>query len=438
MDQLIPGLQVLLAILSPAFRLEAHAMFCDMVAAWIVCLGRRTISRVWETTGRSRQRNHAAAFRLFSQAAWNWDEVCRLLLLRIVATLAVGTRLWIVVDDTLCHKRGAKVAFGGIFLDAVLSTKRHKVFRYGNNWVLLGIIVELPWRRDRYFCLPVLWRVYQKQGDRPKQEHRTKPQLAAEMVTVIAGWFPQRQGLVVGDSGYLGKALLRGRPANVEALGPLCWTAALHLVPAADQKQLGPRLPTPKQLLADDRRWPARRMNIPFKNGRTRRLAVKVVSGVCWPSSAGKQPVQVVLVRDPKGEWRDEALLCTETSLSARAVITGYCRRWSVEVAFCDAKQLLGFHDPEVWCAASVARAAPMAWFVGALVALWYAEGGCDGQQAQRQRPWYRHKPTPTFADMLAACRVQLWHGWLKDEGGGPREREEKLAWLLEYVATTP
>jgi DDE superfamily endonuclease len=438
MDQLIPGLQVLLAILSPAFRLEAHAMFCDLVAAWIVCLGRRTISRVWETTGQSRQRNHAAAFRLFSQAAWNWDEVCRLLLLRIVATLAVGTRLWIVVDDTLCHKRGAKVAFGGIFLDAVLSTKRHKVFRYGNNWVLLGIIVELPWRQDRYFCLPVLWRVYQKRGDRPKQEHRTKPQLAAEMVTMIAGWFPQRQCLVVGDSGYLGKALLRGRPANVEALGPLCWTAALHLAPAADQKQLGPRLPTPKQLLADDRRWPARRMNIAFKNGRTRRLAVKVVSGVCWPSSAGKQPVQVVLVRDPKGEWRDEALLCTETTLSAREVITGYCRRWSVEVAFCDAKQLLGFHDPAVWCAAAVARAAPMAWFVGALVVLWYAEGGCAGQQAQRPRPWYRHKPTPTFADMLAACRVQLWHGWLKDEGCGPRKREEKLAWLLEYVATTP
>src|SRR5437762_14244066 len=123
MDQLIPSLDVLLLLLTPAFRQEVHSLFCQMVAAWIVCLGRRTISRVWETTGQAEQRNHAAAFRLFSQAVWNWDEVCRLLLLIILATLVPGLQVWLVVDDTLCLKRGAKVACGGIFLYAVVSSK---------------------------------------------------------------------------------------------------------------------------------------------------------------------------------------------------------------------------------------------------------------------------------------------------------------------------
>src|SRR5213080_2214640 len=112
MDQLIPSLDVLLLLLTPAFRQEVHILFCQMVAAWIVCLGRRTISRVWETTGQADERNHAAAYRLFSEAAWNWDEVCRLLLLRVLALLP-GVRIWAVIDDTLAHKRGAKVAFGG-------------------------------------------------------------------------------------------------------------------------------------------------------------------------------------------------------------------------------------------------------------------------------------------------------------------------------------
>ena len=76
MDQLIPGLQVLLGALAPAFRQEVHGLFCQMVAAWIVCLGRRSISRVWETTGQAEQRNHAAAFRLFSQAAWERTTRC--------------------------------------------------------------------------------------------------------------------------------------------------------------------------------------------------------------------------------------------------------------------------------------------------------------------------------------------------------------------------
>lgn len=439
MDQLIPSLQDLLGPLAPAFRQEVHAMFSLMVAAWIVCLGRRCVSRVWETTGQAEQRNHAAAFRLFSQAAWNWDEVCRLLLIRILACLVPGTRVWLVVDDTLCHKRGAKVALGGIFLDAVLSTKRHKVFRFGNNWVLLGVVVELPFRPNRYFCLSVLWRVYEKQGSKSKQEHRTKSQLAAAMIAVVAEWFPQRHFLVVADSGYIGKHLLHQRPANVEALGPICWKAALYETvaePVRGQRH-GSRLPTPQAMLADEQRWPTEQLTIRFKNGCQRQLQVKVIRDLCWYTVAGPAAVQVVLVQDPQGEWRNEALVCTDVTLTAAEVIEGYCRRWSVEVAFCDAKQLLGFHDPQVWCAASVQRAAPMAWFVGALIVLWYGEAGHAGEQARRQRPWYKDKETPTFADMLAACRLQLWQHWLEEGSGSEAERAEKLAWLLEYVATS-
>jgi hypothetical protein len=438
MDQLIPSLQVLLVNLAPAFRQEAFAMFCQMVPAWIVCLGRRSISRVWETTGQAQWRDHTAAFRLFSQAVWNWDEVCRLLLVQILARLVPGARVWLVVDDTLCHKRGAKVAFGGIFLDAVLSTKRHKVFRFGNNWVMVGVVIELSFRPTRYFCLPIMWRLYEKRGTKSKQEHRTKSLLAAEMLSVVAGWFPQRNFLVVADSAYIGKHLLRQRPANVEVVGPICWKAALYEAESQPRRgcRYGRRLPTPAALLKDDKRWPVQRMRIQFKSGCQRLLEVKVITGVCWYTAAGSAAVQVVLVRDPQGKWRDEALVCTDVRLSAREIITGYCRRWSVEVAFCDAKQMLGFHDPQVWCAASVQRAAPMAWFVGTLVVVWYAWSGREGEQAYRHRPWYKHKPKPTFADMLSACRLQLWQHWL-EECGPAVGHEEKLAWLLEYVATS-
>jgi hypothetical protein len=438
MDQLIPSLHLLLAPLAVAFRPEVHRLFCQMVAAWVVCLGRRTISRVWETTGRPEHRNHAAAYRLFSQAVWNWDEVCRLLLLHVLA-LVPGVRLWVVVDDTLAHKRGAKVAFGGIFLDAVLSTKKHKVFRFGNNWVVLGVVIELSFRPNRYFCLSILWRVYEKRGSKSGKEHRTKSQLAAEMVAVLAGRLPQRQILVVADSGYAGKHLLRQRPANVDALGPIHWKAALYEALAEPQgrRKHGRRWPNPRAMLANEQRWPSRKETIPFKNGVERELAIKVISGVCRYATAGPQAVQVVLVHDPLGQWRDEALVCTDVTLPAAEVITGYCRRWSVEVAFCDAKQLLGFHDPQVWCAASVKRAAPMAWFVGTVVVCWYGLAGRHGPQAQRHRPWYKHKQTPTFADMLAACRLQLWQEWIRAESGSTADAEEKLAWLLEYVATS-
>jgi hypothetical protein len=440
MDQLTPAFRSLLSPLAPCFRPEVFSTFCLLAAAWIVCLGRRTISRVWETTGQAPHRHHAAAFRLFSQAVWNFDDLTRILLVRLLAAFVPGSRVWLVVDDTLCHKRGAKVAFGGIFLDAVLSTKKHKVFRFGTNWVLLGLVVQLRDRPDRFFCLPLLWRVYQKQGEKKKAEHRTKPQLAAAMIGVLAGWLPGKELLLVADSAYIGKGLLHDRPANVEAIGPICWKAALYEAGADQGSPVGSRLPTPAQMLADDPQWPAATRWITFPNGCRRRLRVKQIDGVCWPSVAGHKPVRIVLVRDPKGQWRDEALVSTEATLPDWLIVTGYCRRWSVEVAFCDAKQQMGFHDPQVWSASAVGRATPMAWFLGTVVVLWYAESGKDGKQAQRHRPWYQHRRSPTFADMLSSCRLHLWEHWLgnggESEAGREAAQEAKWAWLLEYLAT--
>ena len=73
MDQLTPSLATILVHFAPCFRVEVAATFRLLVTAWIVCLGRRTISRVWETTGRSDTHSHCPFFRFFSEADWNWD-----------------------------------------------------------------------------------------------------------------------------------------------------------------------------------------------------------------------------------------------------------------------------------------------------------------------------------------------------------------------------
>ena len=437
MDLLIPSLVVLVNPLHNCFRKEVFEMFRLMIGAWIVCLGRRSISRIWETTGKVEERNRAAAFRPFSEAVWDWDEVCHSLICSLLVHLVPVMNIWVAIDDTLCHKRGAKVAFGGIFLDAVLSSKQKKIFRFGNSWVMAGIAVKLPFR-ERYFCLPVLWRIYKKKGV-GDGEHRTKSQLAAEMIRQLAQWFPERKILVVGDSAYIGKHLLKDRPKNVEVIGPTRWDACLTKpldAQHSSRRKKGERLPTPAQMLKDDKNYPAEEIELDF-GACQRRLEVKVIKNICWYQAGGSEAVQLILIRDPAGKWRNEVLLSTNLDLTAKEIIEGYCRRWSIEVAFRDAKQLLGFHDPQVWCEKSVERAAPMSWFVGSLIVLWYTTEGHAGTQAHRQRPWYQNKPEPTFADMLAACRIQLWQHWLTEECGSEAELEEQLNWLLTYMATS-
>ena len=60
--------------------------------------------------------------------------------------------------------------------------------------------------------------------------------------------------------------------------------------------------------------------------------------------------VEIVPVLDGVGTMYCAAGLLAHT---AALVITGYCRRWSVELAFFDSKQFLGLHDPQVWSARS-------------------------------------------------------------------------------------
>ena len=88
----------------------------------------------------------------------------------------------------------------------------------------------------------------------------------------------------------------------------------------------------------------------------TRQLRIQVVRNVLWYRGCKSQPVRVVLIRDPLGSWRDEALVATDPTVSAEFVIQGSCRRRRVELAFFDSKQYLGLHDPRVWSETSVER----------------------------------------------------------------------------------
>src|SRR4051812_21428285 len=209
MDQLIPGLAALVEAFRDCFHPQVFSTFQALIAGSIVCLGPHTTSAVSQAPGLAAKRHHDTAYAVFHSACWEWDDLGIVPATLILTHLVPGGVVWVAVDDTLCHKRGAKVGFGGIFLDAVLSSKKHKTFRFGLNWVVLGIAVPIPMRADRYFCLPVLWRLYRQNG---QPGHKPRPQSAAELARRLAEANPDRTFRLVGDGAYVNAALLRDRP----------------------------------------------------------------------------------------------------------------------------------------------------------------------------------------------------------------------------------
>lgn len=440
MEHLIPSLAALLETFRPCFRAEAFFVFQHAVCGWMLCLGRRTLTEVWQHSALSGSRHFSALFHLFADARWGLSDLGLRLAVLLAARFAPDGRIWLVVDDTLCHKRGANVAFGGIFLDAVLSSKRRKFFRFGVNQVVLGLAVRLPWRADRCFCLPLLCEPFRKKGT---PGHVKKTVLAAQMAARVAALFPDRAVCLVGDSAYVNAATLRDRPANLHVLGPVHPRAALYAPPPPKVKGQkgrgrlkGQRLPTPREMF-EDAAYPAAEAAYDFPGGE-RRLRTQDVRDVLWYTASKGERQRLVLVRDPSGKWRDLALVCTDASMSVAEAIEGYCRRWSIELTFHDCKQHLGLSEPQVRKEASVERAHALAYVCYSLTVLWYGENRATADPLARPRPWYGSPVRPAFAEMLGTLRLALWQGRLFGGTGAPRQHPtspESLNSLLNHIA---
>ena len=75
-------------------------------------------------------------------------------------------------------------------------------------------------------------------------------------------------------------------------------------------------------MIEDTANYPAEDLEIAFPKV-TRELRVQVIRDVLWYRGCKDRPVMVVLVRDPAGAWRDEALVATDPNAAATFVITG-------------------------------------------------------------------------------------------------------------------
>jgi Transposase DDE domain len=342
--------------------------------------------------------------------------------------------LYLLGDDTLARKQGKCVSLASMHHDPLLSTARKPFCSFGHVWVVLALWVPLPMGRGRGFALPLLVRLYTgaKRGGRADapsrpttgqrrrvadtahatRDRRTKLELLRELVGLVAGWAPTRRFYLAVDSAYAGRALLEHRPPNVDVVSRLRGDAALW-APAPKRRpgqkgrprRRGARLPTPQQVATRCRHWQTLVVTI---YGRTVTTQVRPVRAL-WYTALRTQPVAIVLVRDPTGKRRDEAFFCTDPTATARFILEAYARRWTLEVTFHDAKQFLGFAEPQCQTPRAVQRTAPFALLVYDLVLLWFAEHAhATTGPTWAVRPWYRHKTGPSFADMLTALRGAL------------------------------
>ena len=137
--------QCLLVNFSPIFTEPSFRNFLALTSGWVLCIGRRTISRVIQACGLGdeERRHHSIFYYFFSRAVWFSNELGhRILKLAIdLGLLPKDTPIVLTVDDTLCRRSGAHIWGGGMHHDALLSNYGRgkslvKFFSFGHNWVI--------------------------------------------------------------------------------------------------------------------------------------------------------------------------------------------------------------------------------------------------------------------------------------------------------------
>jgi hypothetical protein len=412
-----------LAPFAPLFsrRVWQHAQV--LLIGAILAPGRRTVSSALRAMGLDQHKQFHRYHRVLSRASWSSRQASRILLGLLVEAFVPQGPLILGIDETLERRWGKKISAKGVYRDPVRSTPEHFVKSSGLRWVCVMLLVQIPWA-SRVWALPFLSVLApsERYAAERGRRHKKITEWAWQLLLQVRRWYPEREIVAVADSAYASlKLLFRCRRLSrpVSFVTRLRLDAALY-EPAPPRKpgQIGrPRLKGERlpnlSVVAEDPStvWKLTRITNWYGSGE-RMVEICSETAVWYSTGLFAVPLRWVLVRDPQGEFKTQALLCTDLEADPEKILSWFVMRWQLEVTFQEVRRHLGFETQRQWSELAIRRTTPALLGLFSVLTL-FAHGRMRQEAAgvfrqARQAAWY-HKTHPTFADALALVRKELW-----------------------------
>jgi hypothetical protein len=429
----------LLEALSPSFTRPTFARFMLLTLASIITAGSRTVDNLVRTLRGLLPGHRSSYHRVFSKRCWAGLGVGRCLATLIIARLAGDGIVHLAGDDTVDEHRGVKVYGKDCHRDPIRSSKTHTTFKWGHKWVVLSILVRLPFAK-RPWALPVLMALYRspKSDEKLGKRHKTPAEIMQSLLAVMIRWFPERRFRVSLDGGFATHELADfacRHQHHLTLVSRFYAKANLYESPPPRRpgtqgrpRKKGAKLPSPAEVVAKSRPL---RMTVRWYGGELRR--VEIVSAVAhwYRMGKGLVPVRWVFVKDLTGTHRDEYFFTTDLSLIPKIIIETYTERWSIEVTFEESRAYLGFGTTRCRTKNSVLREAPSLLALYSLVTLLYVE--VVAPKEPKPLIMWSGKTSVTFSDAVTATRRWLWENWVF-ENAGTHEAFSKLTPTMRHI----
>jgi len=462
-----PAIVQLLATFARAFTRPTFAHVLVLGYGTILAPGRRTVTAALRAVGLGEERHFTSYHRVLNRAVWSPLSLSRLLLGLLVRTLVpADAPLILLIDGTLERRQGRHIAYKGRFHDAARSRKGQVVTSEGVHWLCVMLAVWLPWSR-RAWALPFLSvpTLTPATSATLGKRHRTTVDRADLLVRLVRRWQPDRQMVLVGDSGFAAASL--GHTARRQGclVSRLLLNAQLYDAPPPQPRgKPGPK-PTKGRLImfpfANRERWKvtherqartqAHEGPAPAQPGHSpgsghphlggaggalvwgELVTVALATGTALWHRDGEAPLPLrwVLVRHPRLR-APIARFCTDPDVPAEQILAWYVLRWSIEVTFQEARAPLGLETQRQWSTPAIGRATPCLLGLFSLVVL-LAHRLQPQNLATRQTAWYA-KTEPTFCDVLARVRRHLWTSRNRPTPTAPRDSANSSDLLLDAL----
>jgi hypothetical protein len=415
-----PKMVQALAPFAPLFskRVWQHAQL--LLVGAILTPGRRTVSSALRAMGLDQHKRFHRYHRVLSRARWSSLEASRILLGLLLEAFVGEGPIILGIDETLERRWGKKISARGVYRDPVRSTHENFVKSSGLRWVCVMLLVEIPWA-SRVWALPFLSALAPSERYAAKRGRRHKKitEWAWQLLLVVRRWHPQREIVAIADRAYASLKLLescRKLSDPITFVSRLRLDAALY-EPAPPRcpgqigrpRLKGERLPNLSEVAeAPKTVWKPTTIANWYGSGE-RMVEIASKTAVWYSTGLFAVPLRWVLVRDPEGEFKTQALLCTDLGADPKKIVSWFVMRWQLEVTFQEVRRHLGFETQRQWSDMAIGRTTPALLGLFSLITLSAHRQMRQAAGAfRRQASWY-HKAHPTFADALALVRKQLW-----------------------------
>lgn len=401
----------------------------------LVCLGRRTITRILWSSGRE-QCNWSSEYFLHSRAKWEPQRLFGPVLAGAIP-MCKGRLVGVAVDDTHLRKTGRRITQAHYHRDP-LSPPFHPNLVFGLRFLQASLLVPLHKGAHPASCraLPIRFeesspvkRPSRRAGEEEQKAYRLERKKRNLSTHFTAMMGKLREDLdnagakakilvLAGDGSFCNRTVFGAQRERTEIIARARKDAVLCLrAPEGSRRFYGAEKFTPEQLRQDqDIPWNTAKI---FYGGKRRKVRFKSTGPVLWQGGARRRPLRLLVIaptpyRKRKGGktyYRMPAyLLTTDLIHSPRELIQIYFDRWQIEVNHREEKDTLGIGQAQVWNPNSVPRqpVLAVAAYSALLLAALMAFGSQRTEVYATLPKWRRKAHRPSCLDLITLLRKEV------------------------------